>query len=183
MCHAARDGHSHTFSRCCCLSAGHRVCVASAAAVPAPDMTSVRSKYAILRLGGVRQMLQEGLLYSCPKHCLLQEQQQHAEHFSTSTSAGNGSGPAHQPQLQETHASTAASAQQRSFVLSRVLCLHNGQEFTWGSPYVPNTSVEVEVVEEFQGPKPHSSSAAASASDADSSTMTIYRVKQIRAAE
>jgi hypothetical protein len=146
-------------------------------------MASVSSKYAILRLGGVRQMLQEGLLYTCPKHCLLQEQQQHVEYFSTSTPAGNSPAPAQQPQLQETplHASTAAD--QRNFVLNRVIGLHNGEQFTWGSPFVPNSSVEVEVVEEFQGPKLRSSTAtAAPANELDSSTMTIYRVKHIRAA-
>jgi hypothetical protein len=134
------------------------------------------SKYAILRLGGVRQMLQEGLLYTCPKHCLVQEQQQ-VEHFSSSSS----SQPlAHQdqPHLQENGASTAAD--QRSFVLNRVIGLHNGQQFTWGTPYVPNTQVEVEVVEEFQGPKPHSSMNAAPSSSLDNSMMTIYRVKHIR---
>lgn len=111
-------------------------------------------------------MLQEGLLYTCPKHCLLQEQSVDAP-------------PAHQPyqQLQQDAASTAG---QRSFVLGRVLGLHNGQQFTWGTPYLPNTQVEVEVVEEFPGPKPHTSTAAA---EPDTSLMTIYRVMHIRAAE
>jgi hypothetical protein len=134
------------------------------------------SKYAILRLGGVRQMLQEGLLYTCPKSCLLQ-QQQVVEHFSTSpAAAGNGTGAA----------VPTTTGSQRSYVLSNVLGLHNGQEFTWGSPYLPNTQVEVEVVEEFQGPTARSSMAAAAAasiaSTSDSSLMTIYRVKHIRAA-
>jgi hypothetical protein len=147
-------------------------------------MASVSSKYAILRLGGVRQMLQEGLLYTCPKHCLMQQQQQqHVEHFSTSTPAGNSPAPAQQPQLQETLPYASTAADQRNFVLNQVIGLHNGEQFTWGSPYVPNSSVEVEVVEEFQGPKPHSSTAAAApAAELDSSTMTIYRVKHIRAA-
>jgi hypothetical protein len=135
------------------------------------------SKYAILRLGGVRQMLQEGLLYTCPKHCLLQEQQQF-EHFSSSAS----SQPlAHQDQPRPQETGVSAAVDQRSFVLSRVIGLHNGQHFTWGTPYVPNTQVEVEVVEEFQGPRPHSSISAAPTSGLDSSMMTIYRVKHIRA--
>jgi hypothetical protein len=139
------------------------------------------SKYAILRLGGVRQMLQEGLLYTCPKHCLLQEQQQH---FSTSTAAGNGAMHAAPAHLQDSHAhASTAAGDQRSFVLSRVLGLHNGEQFTWGTPYVPNTLVEVEVVEEFEGPKPLTSAAAGIAPSVDESTMTIYRVNAIRAAQ
>lgn len=147
------------------LRAGRNLPACLAASSPAPAAPD-SSKYAILRLGGVRQMLQEGLLYTCPKHCLLQEQ-----------SGGASAPPAHQPhqQLQD----PASTAGQRSFVLGRVLGLHNGQQFTWGTPYVPNTQVEVEVVEEFQGPKPHSSTAA----EPDTSMMTIYRVMHIRAAE
>lgn len=153
-----------------------RCCVASAAAAAGMG-AGASSKYAILQLGGVRQMLQEGLLYTCPKHCLVQEQQQQYDQFSTGPAAGNGSSCSHpQHPAQADHASTA---EQRSYLLSNVLGLHNGQQFTWGKPYVPNTLVEVEVVEEWEGPRPSSSIPAAV--PAPDSTMTIYRVKQIRA--
>jgi hypothetical protein len=115
-------------------------------------------------------MLQEGLLYTCPKHCLLQEQ------YTVDSASAHP--PAHQPhqQVQQDPASTAG---QRSFVLGRVLGLHNGQQFTWGTPYLPNTHVEVEVVEEFPGPQPQNTATA----EPDTSLMTIYRVMHIRAAE
>jgi hypothetical protein len=106
--------------------------VAASAAAPtaAPTAAAVdsssSSRYAILRLGGVRQMLQEGLLYTCPKRCLEQQQPEQAQ----------------QPPQQ----------QQASVLLRNVLGVRDGEQFMWGRPYLTHTCVEVEVLEVFPGP-------------------------------
>lgn len=103
---------------------------------------SSSSRYAILQLGGVRQVVEEGHDYSCLSR-LLQE----ARITSTSNNA----------------------------VFQSVLGIRNDGHFTWGKPFVPDAAVEVELLEEFQGPVPHTSAAVPV-----DSVMARYRVKCIK---
>eukprot|EP00879_Flechtneria_rotunda_P010928 GHRR01011419.1.p3 GENE.GHRR01011419.1~~GHRR01011419.1.p3 ORF type:complete len:125 (+),score=35.90 GHRR01011419.1:562-936(+) len=99
------------------------------------------TRYAIVQLGGVRHMVEEGHQYTCLKSVLDQAR------FDSAS---------------------------RSIVLHNVLGLRDNGQFLVGRPYVPNAAVEVEVLEEFPGPVPHSTAVAAA-----DTTMAIYRVKQI----
>lgn len=62
-----------------------------------------------------------------------------------------------------------------SAVFHSVLGVRSEGQFTWGKPYVADAAVEVELLEEFQGPVPHTSAAVPV-----DSMMARYRVKQIK---
>jgi hypothetical protein len=62
-----------------------------------------------------------------------------------------------------------------SATLQSVLGVRNNGQFTWGKPFVLDAAVEVEVLEEFQGPVPHTSAAVPV-----DSLMARYRVTRIK---
>lgn len=98
-------------------------------------------RYAILNVGGVRQVVEEGHDYAC------------LSKYVQAVRINNDSNNA---------------------MFHSVLGIRSDGQFTWGKPFVPHAAVEVELLDEFQGPVP-----ATAAEVPVDSVMTRYRVKHI----
>jgi hypothetical protein len=140
-------------------------------AVASNDLTMDNSRYAFVMLGGVRQMLLEGHDYTCPRRYLQEARVPAVQPMPAAATAATA-----------THGNEAISSGSSStfdrFVFHTVLGVRSDGVFRWGKPFVQHAAVEVEMLEEFQGPVPVDCSVDITGDDL---TMARYRVKHIAA--